>query len=278
MARKRYISTDVSIDTKLNRVSELAALLYSWMLPHAADNCRLSAKNAEELRLSVMPGRRRTDDEVEAAVDELIEYELVGRDADGRYYFPAESFYKYQTYIKPGNRAKTPPENTGKHRKTPEISGEHRKTPENTGDQRETPESTVSLPLPLSLSHSEETACAVSSARARVELTLVKAGDDLGLGERHPANIIGDWNLWQNYERFLRSKGKRQSVFSLEAVGQQLSQFKLTGSDPRAVVLKNLANEWVNLHDLDDDEKKPPGIEDDSAVLKRIESIAKGSG
>ena len=129
MARKRYISTDVSIDTKLNRVSELAALLYSWMLPHAADNCRLSAKNAEELRLSVMPGRRRTDDEVEAAVDELIEYELVGRDADGRYYFPAESFYKYQTYIKPGNRAKTPPENTGKHRKTPEISAKHRKVP-----------------------------------------------------------------------------------------------------------------------------------------------------
>lgn len=150
MSRKRYVSTDISIDTKLNRVSELAALLYTWMLPHAADNCRLSAKNAEELRLSVMPGRRRTDDEVEAAVDELIGQELIGRDGDGRYYFPAESFYKYQTYIKPANRSETPPENTGKHRKTPKISEERRTSPENAGDQQKTPESTVSLSLPLS--------------------------------------------------------------------------------------------------------------------------------
>jgi len=162
MARKRYISTEISIDTKLNRVSDLAALLYSWMVPHAGDNCRLSAKNAEELRLSVMPGRRRTDDEIEGAVAELIDQGLIGQEADGRYFFPAESFYKYQSYIKPGNRAETLPANAANRRKTPEISedqrespentGDQRESPENTGDQRETPENTTSFPLSLPLS------------------------------------------------------------------------------------------------------------------------------
>lgn len=273
MARKRYISTEISIDTKLNRVSDLAALLYSWMVPHAGDNCRLSAKNAEELRLSVIPGRRRSDEEIEAAVAELVDQQLIGREADGRYYFPAESFYKYQTYIKPGNRAETPPINAANQRKTPEIAEDQRKTAENAGDRRETPESTTSLSLPLSLSHSEETACAVSSARA--SLSLVVDNDDLGLGDKHPGNIAG-WEVWNKFEFNCASKGKRLAFFTIEAMGVLLAKWRDGGSDPRAVVQKAVDAGWMTLHDLDPKDKKPPGDCDDGVVLARIEARANG--
>lgn len=154
MGRKRYISTEISIDTKLTSVSELAALLYTWMIPHAGDNCRLSAKNAGELKLSVMPGSARSVAEIEAAVGELMAAELIGRLDNGVYYFPAENFYKYQTYIKPGNRAATPPINAANQRKSPGIAEDQRASAEIAGDRRETPESTASpsLSLPLSLS------------------------------------------------------------------------------------------------------------------------------
>jgi hypothetical protein len=157
MGRSRKIHTDISIDTKLNRVSDLAALLYTWMIAHTADNCRLSAKNAEELRLSVMPGRRRTDEDVDLAVGELIDQELVGRDNDGRYYLPSKNFYKYQSYINQSARADTPPIISGDQRKTPEISGDQRRSAENAGDQRVSPEKAASPSLspPLSLSLSK---------------------------------------------------------------------------------------------------------------------------
>jgi hypothetical protein len=138
MSRRRYLSTDISIDGNINKVSDFAALLYSWMILHTADDCRISAKNAEELFLAVIPGRKKTLDEVEAAILELQNLSLVGREEDGTFFLPSESFYKYQTYIKPGNR-----------RKTPEISGKRRRSPENAGERRETPENTASPPLPL---------------------------------------------------------------------------------------------------------------------------------
>lgn len=108
MARRRYISTDISLDSKLNRVSDFAALLYTWGIAHARDDCRISPQNAEEVRNRVVPGRNKSVEEVEKALLELVGSGLNGIDEKGEIYYPSNSFYKYQTYINAANRRETP--------------------------------------------------------------------------------------------------------------------------------------------------------------------------
>lgn len=108
MSRRRYLSSEISISSKLPKVSRLAIILYTWGIPHAGDDCRISAKNSEECRLLIIPGVSCSDDEVEKAVDELISVALWGRDEDGRFFYPAKTFYKWQSYINSINRRETP--------------------------------------------------------------------------------------------------------------------------------------------------------------------------
>ena len=88
MPRCRKISTDISVEAKLNRVSLLAALIYTWGIPHAKDDCRLPKKDPEELRLIMIPGRPNTAEDVAAALAELVDARLLGTDDDGNYFFP----------------------------------------------------------------------------------------------------------------------------------------------------------------------------------------------
>lgn len=108
MSRRRNLSTDISVDKKLKRVSDFAALLYTWMIPHAEDDCRLVAKDPEEINLLVVPNRRKTDAEVTAALDELLTAELIGQDESGHYFLPSANFYKYQSKIPVERRVFTP--------------------------------------------------------------------------------------------------------------------------------------------------------------------------
>ena len=47
MSRRRYLSTEVSLDTRINRLAleagDFAALLYTWMIPHAEDDASITA-------------------------------------------------------------------------------------------------------------------------------------------------------------------------------------------------------------------------------------------
>ena len=49
MSRRRYISTSMSIDKRLNKLAveagDFAALLYTWMIPHAADDTTIDRKS-----------------------------------------------------------------------------------------------------------------------------------------------------------------------------------------------------------------------------------------
>ena len=108
MSRSRKVNTDISIEKRLNGVSDFAALLYTWMIPHAKDDCRLPRQDPEELRLLIVPGRRNTEADVALALKELCDCEIIGRDEEGDYFFPAVSFYKYQSYINKVNRRPTP--------------------------------------------------------------------------------------------------------------------------------------------------------------------------
>lgn len=88
MSRRRYLSTEISLDTRVNRLAvrcgDFAALLYTWMIPHAADDGSLH-DDPESLLLRVMPGRRdRTVEEVAAALQAMHDLGLVVWDAERR--------------------------------------------------------------------------------------------------------------------------------------------------------------------------------------------------
>jgi hypothetical protein len=109
---------------------DFAALLYTWMIPHAVDLGCIETDDPEEILMMIMPGRRdKTPHDIDVAISNMEDMELVSRDG-GKVYFPYASFYKYQTYVKESNRRKD---------HLLPISGNQRKTAENTDDQRKTP-------------------------------------------------------------------------------------------------------------------------------------------
>ena len=118
MSRRRYISTEMGRDKRLCSLSDFAALLYTWMLPHAEDCGSLKYDDPEELGWTVIPGRKWTPQKIQNAINEMVDRELVIL-AEGRLFYPYESFYKHQTYIQAAKRRVSDP-NAAKRRKTPQ--------------------------------------------------------------------------------------------------------------------------------------------------------------
>jgi len=129
------VSTDISTDTRINRLAEqsdFAALLYTWMIPHADDAGQLPS-DPEELLFTVIPGRRsRNVSDVADALAAMHELGLVVWDADaGTLCFPSKAFYKYQSYIKDGTRMNSAEQrrtrgNADRQRRTAQIRAKHR--------------------------------------------------------------------------------------------------------------------------------------------------------
>lgn len=108
VARRRYISTHVSTDKHVNRLavdSDFAALLYTWMVPHAEDDATITA-DAEELTATVIPCRRDKDveDDVIPALQAMERHGLFELWGEERIFFHAGSFYRYQSYIPENKR------------------------------------------------------------------------------------------------------------------------------------------------------------------------------
>lgn len=181
MSRRRYISTDVSIDKRLNRLAsehgDFAALLYSWMIPHATDEATLNG-DLDEFMATVIPMRRdKTAAEVTAALRAMCSVGLIQWDGE-TIYLPTQAFYRYQTYIKVENRRvgdvavgeRTSPENSEQQRGTADnaegkaASADLDSAAENAEERRKTPENAVSLSLSLSPSVSSPLPVSVSGA------------------------------------------------------------------------------------------------------------------
>ncbi|WP_339063590.1 DnaD domain protein [Tepidibacillus marianensis] len=161
MSRRRYLSTDISLDKRVNKLAtkygDFAVMLYTWMIPHAGDDAIINA-DPEELMFMVIPGRRdKNEEDIVSALEGMNELELIYWDRDNNaIYFPTSSFYKYQTYIKQSNRRTVEVEQQEPTNNTNEIDDEQ-KTPQNAEEKffaQETAENTVSLSLSPSLSHS----------------------------------------------------------------------------------------------------------------------------
>ena len=137
MSRRRYISTSMSIDKRLNKLAveagDFAALLYTWMIPHAADDTTING-DLDEFMATVIPMRRdKNASDVAAALKAMESLGLIILEPEmGRFRFPAAAFYAHQSYIKADNRVEDWP------------------TPQNAEERRETPENAVSFSLSLS--------------------------------------------------------------------------------------------------------------------------------
>jgi DnaD/phage-associated family protein len=149
MARRRYTSTEISIDRKVNKLAleygDFAALLYTWMIPHTEDNCEIVG-DPEELKLIVCPGRKdKTEEDIKHALAGMAELKLIflfERDGKPMILIPPKSFYKYQTYISHANR---------------DFRGvETRSKQQNAEERRESPQNTVSPSPSLSPSIEED--------------------------------------------------------------------------------------------------------------------------
>ncbi len=157
MSRRRFLSTEISLDAKVNRLAsehgDFAVLLYTWLIPHSQDDATLKG-TPEEILWAVMPGRRdKTPEDVARALDAMQAVGLLWWDKlANTVYFPVESFYKYQTYVKPVNRR----------------SEEPRKTLENIEEHCASAENSVSLSPSLSPSLSTTTATRARACEDRL--------------------------------------------------------------------------------------------------------------
>jgi len=139
MARRRYISTQISIDKDVNRLAmeygDFAALLYTWMIPHAEDDCSLTG-DPEELLWKVAPGRRdKTAEDVVKALEGMADLGLILWDReDRRIEFPSAAFYRFQTYIPKNKQVEENSidiDDAGKERVTPKNAEDRRKAAQN---------------------------------------------------------------------------------------------------------------------------------------------------
>ncbi len=95
MARRRYLSTDVSKDKVVNRLAmeadDFAALLYTWMIPHAGDDATVEG-DPEELLMVAMPGRRdKQPEDIANALTAMDDRGIIEWDRDaGVVRFPKE--------------------------------------------------------------------------------------------------------------------------------------------------------------------------------------------
>ena len=152
MPRRRYVSTEVSIDKRLNKLAEthgdFATLLYTWMVPHAGDDAMLNG-DIEEFMATVIPMRRdKSVADVEAALLGMVATGLIVWDGVV-IAFPIEAFYRYQTYIKAENR-RTADVAVGE-RSSASDSSQQQPTAGIAGKHCETPKNAVSFSLPPSI-------------------------------------------------------------------------------------------------------------------------------
>lgn len=154
MSRRRSLSTTISTDRAVHQLAirhgDFAALLYTWMIPHAEDDATISG-DPFEIMVTVVPTRRdKGEQDIADAIEGMIACGLLARREDGRLEFPPESFYKHQSYIPTAKRrtAESAPvpephvdataTNGDEQRESPQITDEQRATPTIAANRRRT--------------------------------------------------------------------------------------------------------------------------------------------
>jgi len=105
MARKRFVTSDISTDRKIAKLAEntpTAAALWPWFLTAFDDWGRMNA-DPVEVKLTVFPAFPYTSDEIADIIQLYHEYEIAYYyEVDGKVYLAVnpDNWFKYQTYIR----------------------------------------------------------------------------------------------------------------------------------------------------------------------------------
>jgi hypothetical protein len=108
MARKRFVTSDMSIDEKIADIAvenPVAALMWPWFITGFDDWGRMEAAPVK-IKLSIFPAFPYTPKDIEEAIDLYAKYGIVHKyEVCGKEYLAIdpEKYYKYQTYIR-GNK------------------------------------------------------------------------------------------------------------------------------------------------------------------------------
>ena len=111
MARKRFITSDMSVDERIAEIAvenPVAALMWPWFITGFDDWGRMEAVPGK-IKLSIFPAFPYTSKDIEEAIDLYDKYGIVHKyEVDGKEYIAIEpeKYYKYQTYIRGEKREK----------------------------------------------------------------------------------------------------------------------------------------------------------------------------
>lgn len=78
MANRRMISKSISVSDETNKLSDFAALLFTWMIPHT-DDWGIIQGTSGKINALVVPRRKKTDKQVEEALKEMQDAQLIWR-------------------------------------------------------------------------------------------------------------------------------------------------------------------------------------------------------
>ena len=104
MARKRFVTSEISTDRKVARLAEanpIAAALWPWFITGFDDWGRMSA-DPIEVKLTIFPAFPYTSDEIAEIIQLYHKYEIAYHyEVDGKPYLAVNpnNWFKYQTYI-----------------------------------------------------------------------------------------------------------------------------------------------------------------------------------
>jgi len=147
MSRRRYIGTGISTDERVADLSDSAALLWTWMIPHAEDDATITG-SVRELKWTVVPSRDWTTEKVAGCLDEMLALGLIASDGN-TIYLDSASFYAYQTYIPEAKRVDNSA-HFNHQRESAKISEEQRETPKNAASLSPSPSLSPSITPPIS--------------------------------------------------------------------------------------------------------------------------------
>lgn len=163
MSRKRYISTDISTDSKVDDLASrslLAALVYTWAVPHMDDWGRITGET-KEFKMQVCPGIDVSVKDIDEAIQHVMDVGLwIRYEVDGKRCLSVskpDSWFKHQSYI---NKAKRDDDSGSsfpsldKRRKTPQNAEEQQETPKSGEEQQRVPQNAVSFSSSFSVSPS----------------------------------------------------------------------------------------------------------------------------
>lgn len=78
MANRRMISRGISVSEQVNGLSDFAALLFTWLIPHT-DDYGVIPGSSRKIKALVVPMRKQSAEQVEAALKEMQSAGLIWR-------------------------------------------------------------------------------------------------------------------------------------------------------------------------------------------------------